>query len=68
MYARPKVVGALPSSSRQLQIIPWIESRSPDTLKNKPGMSKMKKVYMLGVESTMPKYKVCLTVLLSLMS
>ncbi|KAG1674729.1 hypothetical protein FOA52_013564 [Chlamydomonas sp. UWO 241] len=57
MYARPVVKGDLPAGPRHLQIIPWVERRSPDSLKGKEGMVKMKKVYMLGVAAPEPEYR-----------
>ncbi|GAX79553.1 hypothetical protein CEUSTIGMA_g6994.t1 [Chlamydomonas eustigma] len=58
LYARPRVQGDIPAGPRLLQVLPWMERRSPDSLKGKPAVAKMKKVYMVGVASPEPNYRV----------
>ena len=41
-YERPTVIGDLPASPQLLQVIPWVERRTPDSLKQKEGMAKVR--------------------------
>jgi len=54
VYARPTLGSGLPSGPVPMQVIPWVERRSPDTLKQKPGLAKMRKVYFVGLQSVSP--------------
>jgi hypothetical protein len=42
IYARPATSGQIPKGMRMVQVIPWIERRSADTLKAKPEMAKVR--------------------------
>lgn len=53
-YMRPVISGELPAGPVVLQVVPWVERRSDDSLKGKEGMAKVGpggKVHLILVDA-----------------